>query len=82
MSSARGRLWWTTGPKKALASIAHWKDRGLVLEGLHVFHDLPRSAPAQVLLATSPARGQCPSRAARTLAAIDAKPFVGDPRTT
>lgn len=37
---------------ETLADIEFWPDSGLVWEGLRLFHDLPRSASVEVLLAT------------------------------
>jgi len=64
---------------EALACGDHWLDRGLVEEGLRLFNDLPRSAPAEVLLATDLHAGNVLRAQRQPWLAIDPKPFVGDP---
>jgi streptomycin 6-kinase len=57
----------------------HWPDESLVCEGLRLFHDLPLSAPAEVLLATDLHAGNILRSKREPWLVIDPKPFVGDP---
>ena len=56
-----------------------WPDRGLVREGLRLFWELPRTAPAEVLLATDLHAGNVLQAQREPWLVIDPKPFVGDP---
>lgn len=56
-----------------------WPDPGLVREGLHLFQELPRTAPTQVLLATDLHAGNVLRAQREPWLVIDPKPFVGDP---
>src|SRR5580704_16644656 len=57
----------------------HWPDEALVCEGLHLFHDLPLSAPTEVLLATDLHAGNVLRSKREPWLVIDPKPFLGDP---
>jgi streptomycin 6-kinase len=57
----------------------HWPDTGLVREGLRLFNELPRAAPADVLLATDLHAGNVLRARRERWLVIDPKPFVGDP---
>ena len=61
-------LWSNTGP-----------DAGLVREGLRLFEELPRTAPADVLLATDLHVGNVLRARREPWLVIDPKPFLGDP---
>ena len=61
------------------ASAGRWLDAGLVNEGLKLFHELPQSAPRNVLLATDLHAGNILRAQREPWLAIDPKPFVGDP---
>jgi streptomycin 6-kinase len=65
--------------EETLAQKASWPDEGLVREGLRVFHDLPRSAPTEVLLATDLHAGNVLRAQREPWLVIDPKPFIGDP---
>jgi streptomycin 6-kinase len=65
--------------EETLAQAAHWTDPGLVREGLRLFKELPRSAPASVLLATDLHAGNVLRASRAPWLVIDPKPFVGDP---
>ena len=65
--------------EETLAQAAHWPDAGLVREGLRLFEELPRSAPAEVLLATDLHAGNVLRAQREPWLVIDPKPFVGDP---
>jgi streptomycin 6-kinase len=54
-------------------------DPGLVREGLRLFEELPRSVPAEVLLATDLHAGNVLRARRQPWLVIDPKPFVGDP---
>jgi streptomycin 6-kinase len=54
-------------------------DPGLVREGLRLFEELPRTAPATALLATDLHAGNVLRAGREPWLAIDPKPFVGDP---
>lgn len=64
---------------ETLADKKQWADAGLVGEGLRVFEELPRTAPAEVLLATDLHAGNVLQSERESWLAIDPKPFVGDP---
>ena len=64
---------------ETLAHIDRWPDRGLVGEGLRLFEELSRSAPAEVLLATDLHVGNVLRAQREPWLVIDPKPFVGDP---
>lgn len=57
----------------------HWRDPGLVREGLDLFSKLPKTAPAEVLLATDLHAGNVLRAEREPWLVIDPKPFVGDP---
>jgi streptomycin 6-kinase len=61
------------------ADAARWPDAGLVEEGLRLFHELPRSAPRRMLLATDLHAGNVLAAEREQWLVIDPKPFVGDP---
>jgi streptomycin 6-kinase len=67
---------WTS---ETLANAKHWPDAGLVCKGLRLFQELPRSAPANVLLATDLHAGNVLASEREPWLVIDPKPFVGDP---
>ena len=56
-----------------------WFDPGLVREALRLFHELPRTASRQVLLATDLHAGNVLEAQREPWLVIDPKPFVGDP---
>jgi streptomycin 6-kinase len=62
-----------------LAQKSCWPDEGLVREGLRLFHDLPRNASTEVLLATDLHAGNVLRAQREPWLVIDPKPFVGDP---
>lgn len=64
---------------ETLAQAEQWPDPGLVSEGLRLFMELPKSAPAEVLLATDLHAGNVLRAQREPWLAIDPKPFVGDP---
>jgi len=64
---------------EALAEAKHWRDAGLVAEGLHLFKTLPETAAAQALLATDLHAGNVLRAQREEWLAIDPKPFFGDP---
>jgi streptomycin 6-kinase len=64
---------------EAVAQAEHWRDPGLVSEGLRLFKTLPETAPAQALLATDLHAGNVLRARREPWLAIDPKPFVGDP---
>jgi streptomycin 6-kinase len=79
-------------PFRSLAEMtAHWVERvprgdearspepDLVREGHHLYAELSRSAPAEVLLATDLHAGNVLRAEREPWLAIDPKPFVGDP---
>lgn len=68
--------YWTN---QTLADIQQWSDPGLVREGLHLFNELPRTAPTEVLLATDLHAGNVLRSEREPWLVIDPKPFVGDP---
>jgi streptomycin 6-kinase len=62
-----------------LADIGKRRDAGLVREGLRLLHELPRTAPKEVLLATDLHAGNVLRSKRRRWLVIDPKPFIGDP---
>ena len=64
---------------ETLAAIDQWPDATLVREGLSLFNELPRTAPAEVLLATDLHAGNILRSQREPWLVIDPKPFVGDP---
>jgi len=64
---------------ETLADAGRWPDAGLVRAGLRLFEELPRTAPAQVLLATDLHAGNVLRAQREPWLVIDPKPFVGDP---
>ncbi|HEV2852263.1 MAG TPA: aminoglycoside phosphotransferase family protein [Thermoanaerobaculia bacterium] len=64
---------------ETLAHADRWPDKGLAGEGLRLFEELPRSAPAEVLLATDLHAGNVLRAQREPWLVIDPKPFVGDP---
>ncbi|MGD0295527.1 MAG: aminoglycoside phosphotransferase family protein [Bryobacteraceae bacterium] len=64
---------------ETLADIEQWPDPGLVREGLRLFKELARTAPAEMLLATDLHAGNVLRSERETWLVIDPKPFVGDP---
>jgi len=65
--------------EEALALADRWPDPGLVRAGLHLFRELPQSAPAEALLATDLHAGNVLRARREPWLVIDPKPFVGDP---
>jgi streptomycin 6-kinase len=61
------------------ADAGRWPDTGLVGEGLRLLHELPRTAPIDVLLATDLHAGNVLRSKREPWLVIDPKPFVGDP---
>ena len=61
------------------AEAARWPDTALITEGLRLFHELPRTAPVEVLLATDLHAGNILRSKREPWLVIDPKPFVGDP---
>ena len=59
--------------------VEHWRDEGLVREGLRLFEELSRSTTEHVLLATDLHAGNVLRARREPWLAIDPKPFVGDP---
>ena len=64
---------------ETLAQTDRWPDRGLVVEGLRLFEELPQSATANVLLVTDLHAGNVLRAQREPWLVIDPKPFVGDP---
>ncbi len=64
--------------REAQANAERWSDAGIVREGLRLFIELPRSEPAQVLLATDLHAGNVVRAQREPWLVIDPKPFVGD----
>ena len=60
------------------AARAHWRDAGLVEEGLRVFDELSQPSADDVLLATDLHAGNVLRAEREAWLAIDPKPFVGD----
>ena len=87
------RLWREPAPRefRPLSELtSHWAagararppgrlDPGLVREGLHVFEELPRTAPRTVSLATDLHAGNVLRAEREPWLVIDPKPFAGDP---
>lgn len=65
--------------QETLAQEAHWRDPGLVREGLRLLRDLPHSATERVLLATDLHAGNVLRSRREPWLVIDPKPFLGDP---
>jgi len=63
---------------ETLAQVRDWPDAGIVREGLRLFHELPRPAATDVLLATDLHAGNVLSARREPWLMIDPKPFVGD----
>jgi len=61
------------------AAEAQSPDTGLLREGLHLFQELPRTAPTPVLLATDLHAGNVLRAQREPWLVIDPKPFLGDP---
>jgi streptomycin 6-kinase len=68
--------YWST---HTLAQVDRWPEPELVREGLRLFADLPRTAPANVLLATDLHAGNVLRAQREPWLVIDPKPFIGDP---
>jgi streptomycin 6-kinase len=64
---------------ETLAQAERWPDRGLVVEGLRLFKELPQSATTDVLLVTDLHAGNVLRAQRQQWLVIDPKPFVGDP---
>jgi streptomycin 6-kinase len=64
---------------ETLDAADHWRDAGLVREGLRLFRELPRSAPEEVLLTTDLHAGNVLRAEREPWLGIDPKPFVGEP---
>jgi streptomycin 6-kinase len=64
---------------ETLAGAEQWPDAGLVRAGLRLMQELPRTAPAEVLLATDLHAGNVLRAAREPWLVIDPKPFAGDP---
>jgi streptomycin 6-kinase len=64
---------------ETLAQAEDWPDTNLVREGLHLFEELPHSAPSHLLLATDLHAGNVLRARREPWLVIDPKPFVGDP---
>lgn len=64
---------------ETLANVEQWPDAGLVREGLRVFREMPRTAPAEALLATDLHAGNVLQSEREPWLVIDPKPFAGDP---
>ncbi len=73
--SAMTALW----SEDTLEERAYWPAPGLVREGLRLFDELPRTADAEVLLATDLHAGNVLAAEREPWLVIDPKPFVGDP---
>ena len=65
--------------QETLTQKERWPDTGLVREGLRLFHELPQSAVAPVLLATDLHAGNVLQARREPWLVIDPKPFLGDP---
>jgi streptomycin 6-kinase len=63
---------------ETLAAEERWPDPGLTREGLALFEELPRTAPAEALLATDLHAGNVLRAEREPWLVIDPKPFVGD----
>lgn len=73
--AAMTRYW----SEEARADADRWPESGLVQEGLRLFEELPRTAPAEALLATDLHAGNVLRSMREPWLVIDPKPFVGDP---
>jgi streptomycin 6-kinase len=58
--------------------VEHWRDEGLVREGLRLFEELSRSTTEHVLLATDLHAGNVLRARREPWLVVDPKPFVGD----
>lgn len=67
--------YWT---EETVADAERWPDPGIVRAGLGLFDELPRSAPAAVLLATDLHAGNVLRAQREPWLVIDPKPFLGD----
>ncbi len=65
--------------EETMADASRWQDVGLVRAGLELFHQLPRTGTAHVLLATDLHAGNVLRAEREPWLAIDPKPFTGDP---
>jgi streptomycin 6-kinase len=65
--------------ERALAETRGRPDEGLVREGVRLLDELPRSSPAEVLLATDLHAGNVLTARREPWLVIDPKPYVGDP---
>jgi len=66
--------------EETLADAERWPDPELVLDGLRLFQELPRTPPVpDVLLATDLHAGNVLRSKREPWLVIDPKPFVGDP---
>ncbi|HEV2493905.1 MAG TPA: aminoglycoside phosphotransferase family protein [Terriglobia bacterium] len=65
--------------RETLRHVDRWRDLGLVMEGLRLFEELPRTASREVLLATDLHAGNVLRAQREPWLVIDPKPFVGDP---
>jgi streptomycin 6-kinase len=65
--------------EKTKTQVEHWRDEGLVREGLRLFEELSRSTTEHVLLATDLHAGNVLRARREPWLVIDPKPFVGDP---
>jgi streptomycin 6-kinase len=73
--SAMTKYW----SKLTIADAERWPDAGLVREGLRLFDELPKTADAEVLLATDIHAGNVLRSERMPWLVIDPKPFAGDP---
>lgn len=64
---------------ETLAAPERWPDAGLVRDGLRLFGELARTAPAETLLATDLHAGNVLRSEREPWLVIDPKPFAGDP---
>ena len=64
---------------ESIAQVDQWPDAALVRQGLKLFEELPRTAPAEVLLATDLHAGNVLKSQREPWLMIDPKPFLGDP---
>jgi streptomycin 6-kinase len=65
--------------ERALAETRGRSDQGVVREGVRLLDELPRSSPAEVLLATDLHAGNVLGAQRKPWLVIDPKPYVGDP---
>ena len=73
--SAMTKLW----SDETLGKTKQWSDAELVREGLRLFEELPRTAPAEMLMATDLHAGNVLRAEREPWLVIDPKPFTGDP---